>query len=40
MYIKDLDIYSVQFHPEACPGPTDTAYVFDEFIKVMQGGKL
>lgn len=40
MYIKDLDIYSVQFHPEACPGPTDIAYIFDEFIKVMQGGKL
>ena len=27
MYFKDLDIYSVQFHPEACPGPTDTAPV-------------
>ncbi|MEF9959917.1 MAG: carbamoyl phosphate synthase small subunit [Niameybacter sp.] len=40
MYFKDLDIYSVQFHPEACPGPTDTAHIFDEFIKVMQGGKL
>lgn len=24
---------SVQFHPEACPGPTDTAWIFDEFIK-------
>lgn len=40
MYFEDLDIYSVQFHPEACPGPTDTAHIFDEFIKVMQGGKL
>lgn len=40
MYFKELDIYSVQFHPEACPGPTDTAHIFDEFIKVMQGGKL
>ncbi|MGL4799277.1 MAG: carbamoyl phosphate synthase small subunit [Cellulosilyticaceae bacterium] len=40
MYFKDLDIYSVQFHPEACPGPTDTAHIFDEFIRVMQGGKL
>ncbi|MGL4345947.1 MAG: carbamoyl phosphate synthase small subunit [Cellulosilyticaceae bacterium] len=40
MYFKDLDIYSVQFHPEACPGPTDTEHIFDEFIKVMQGGKL
>ena len=40
MYFKDLNIYSVQFHPEACPGPTDTAHIFDEFITVMQGGKL
>ena len=40
MYFKDLDIYSVQFHPEACPGPTDTAHIFDEFMTVMQGGKL
>jgi len=23
---------SVQFHPEACPGPTDTAWIFDEFV--------
>lgn len=23
---------SVQFHPEACPGPVDTAYLFDEFV--------
>lgn len=23
---------SVQFHPEACPGPTDTAWIFDEFL--------
>ncbi|MDF2613547.1 MAG: carA [Clostridia bacterium] len=40
MYFEDLNIYSVQFHPEAAPGPTDTAHIFDEFIKVMQGGKL
>ena len=24
---------SVQFHPEACPGPTDTAWIFDRFLK-------
>ncbi len=23
---------SVQFHPEACPGPTDTSWIFDDFI--------
>ena len=26
---------SVQFHPEASPGPTDTAWIFDEFIKML-----
>ncbi len=26
---------SVQFHPEACPGPTDTAWIFDEFIETI-----
>ncbi len=25
----------VQFHPEACPGPTDTAYLFDDFINLL-----
>ena len=24
---------SVQFHPEACPGPTDTEFLFDEFLE-------
>lgn len=27
-----LPIQSVQFHPEAHPGPSDTSYIFDEFI--------
>ena len=26
--------WSVQFHPEASPGPTDTAHLFDEFLRV------
>ncbi len=30
--------FSVQFHPEACAGPQDTAYIFGEFIHLMQGG--
>lgn len=30
---KDLPIFSVQFHPEACPGPKDSDYIFDEFMK-------
>jgi carbamoylphosphate synthase small subunit len=24
---------AVQFHPEATPGPTDTGWVFDEFLR-------
>lgn len=26
---------SVQFHPEASPGPVDTAYLFDEFVRML-----
>ena len=26
---------SVQFHPEACPGPADTSFLFEEFIAMM-----
>lgn len=26
---------SVQFHPEASPGPTDTAFLFDDFVRMM-----
>lgn len=32
---KNKKIFTVQFHPEACPGPEDTAYIFDEFINMM-----
>lgn len=28
-------LFTVQFHPEASPGPMDTAYLFDEFIDMM-----
>ena len=28
--------FSAQFHPEACSGPTDTEWMFDEFIKMLQ----
>jgi carbamoyl-phosphate synthase small subunit len=27
--------FSVQFHPEACPGPTDTAWLFERFAEVL-----
>ena len=29
--------FSVQFHPEACSGPKDTAFLFDKFIDLMKG---
>jgi carbamoyl-phosphate synthase small subunit len=34
---KDLQAFSVQFHPEASPGPKENAYLFDRFIKLMEG---
>ncbi|MEK7177963.1 MAG: carbamoyl-phosphate synthase (glutamine-hydrolyzing) small subunit, partial [Patescibacteria group bacterium] len=30
---EKLPFMSVQFHPEATPGPTDTEWIFDEFLK-------
>lgn len=32
---KHHPILSVQYHPEAAPGPEDSAYIFDDFIKMM-----
>ena len=29
-------IFTVQFHPEACPGPQDSGYLFDRFMKMME----
>lgn len=29
-------IFTVQYHPEACPGPQDSGYLFDRFIKMME----
>ena len=30
------NIFTVQFHPEACPGPQDSGYLFDRFITMMR----
>ncbi|MCD7950990.1 MAG: carbamoyl phosphate synthase small subunit [Erysipelotrichaceae bacterium] len=35
-YINE-NIRTVQFHPEACAGPLDTGFLFDEFIEMMGG---
>ena len=32
---KELPVYSVQYHPEACPGPKDSTYVFDKFLELL-----
>jgi carbamoyl-phosphate synthase small subunit len=32
---KTKPFFSVQFHPEACPGPTDTAWLFERFMEVL-----
>ncbi len=33
------NIFTVQYHPEACPGPQDSGYLFDRFIEMMEVGK-
>ena len=33
-----LRAFTVQFHPEACAGPKDTAFLFDRFLALMEGG--
>ena len=33
----DIPAFSVQFHPEACGGPQDTRFLFDRFIRLMDG---
>lgn len=33
---KNMPLFTVQFHPEASPGPADTGYLFDEFVELMR----
>ena len=33
---KEFNAYSVQHHPEASPGPHDSRYLFDDFIKLIK----
>ncbi len=35
MRMKNKNCFSVQYHPEASPGPHDSAYLFDQFIENM-----
>ena len=33
-------LFCVQYHPEAGPGPHDSSYLFDDFIRLMSGEAL
>ncbi len=36
---RHLPVFSVQYHPEAGPGPHDATYLFEQFIDLMKAGK-
>ena len=36
---RTLPIFSVQYHPEASPGPHDSDYLFQDFLQMMETGK-
>jgi carbamoyl-phosphate synthase small subunit len=36
MVCLDQPVFSVQYHPEASPGPHDSAYLFEEFVRLME----
>ena len=36
---KDTKAFSVQYHPEASPGPHDSRYLFDDFIQLIKDDK-
>lgn len=38
--LKNKKAFSVQYHPEASPGPHDSNYLFDEFVALMRSGKI
>jgi carbamoyl-phosphate synthase small subunit len=37
--VPHLRAFSVQYHPEAAPGPHDAAYLFDEFTALMEASR-
>jgi carbamoyl-phosphate synthase small subunit len=36
---KSLPLFSVQYHPEASPGPHDADYLFEKFVETMRSGR-
>ena len=39
MRLKDLPVFSVQYHPEAAPGPNDANHLFQTFHKIVSDNK-
>ena len=39
VYTK-IPAFSVQFHPEACSGPLDTSFLFDDFVRLIRNPDL
>lgn len=37
---KHLPVFSVQYHPESSPGPTDSEYLFHDFMAMVDAGRL
>jgi carbamoyl-phosphate synthase small subunit len=37
---RSLPLFSVQYHPEASPGPHDSRYLFADFLQMMQGREM
>ena len=37
MRVKNKNCFSVQYHPEASPGPHDSSYLFDQFVSNLKG---
>ncbi|MDQ3558611.1 MAG: carbamoyl phosphate synthase small subunit, partial [Pseudomonadota bacterium] len=37
--LKGRPVFSVQYHPEASPGPQDSRYLFERFVEMMREGK-
>jgi carbamoyl-phosphate synthase small subunit len=35
--VRDKPVFSVQYHPEASPGPQDSHYLFERFVAMMEG---
>jgi carbamoyl-phosphate synthase small subunit len=39
LHHRELRAFSVQYHPEAGPGPHDARYLFDSFCELMSKGR-